>query len=384
MLNIADIIALSGIALALFLVILVLQKKEKIQADKLLISWLLIMALHFAYFYINFHRFFDNHIIIQTLGSSLPVFHAPLIYLYVRSLAKRTVSLQHIVIFLSPVILYLLGYFYLFESGYFKAEGFIKLIMPETPVWVFALGPLMIFLNIIYIIALVKVLHTQQRYLKSNFSYENKITLKWVQYWVVSFIISAFLISFAIVFSDLGKISNTLAFIITSISMLIQLLIIAQFGLQQTTAFINHNYYKVMEQTFIKEIDSTNVTITKYAKSGLQPIQGQELINKLSVLMDNKKPYLNENLTLPQLANLLDIPAYQLSQAINEGLQLNFFDFVNQYRIKLVQKLLKDPAFDQYTILGIALDAGFNSKSTFNKAFKKYTGTTPSAYRKKA
>ncbi len=382
MLNIADIVALSGIALALFLAILVLQKKEKIQADRFLISWLLIMALHFTYFYINFHRFFDDEIMLQTIGSSLPVFHAPLIYLYVRSLAKGSVSLKLILFYLSPIVLYLLGYFYLFETGHFKAEGFIKFIKPETPFWVIALAPLMIVLNILYIFALVKILQVQQRWLKSNFSFENKITLKWVQYWVVSFIISAVLISFAIVYSDLGKISNTLAFIITSIAMLTQLLIIAQFGLQQTTAFISHNYYKVIEESISRENTSLLDRTTKYANSGLQPSQIQQFVDELTLLMDTKKPFLNENLTLPQLAKLLNLPTYQLSQVINEGLQLNFFDFVNQYRVIAVKEHLKDSQFDQYTILGIAYDAGFSSKSSFNKAFKKFTGTTPSAFRR--
>ncbi len=379
--NLADIVTLSGIALAFFLALLVLNKKRKVQADFILIGWLLVMGLHFAYFYISFHKFFDKNVFIQTVGSSLPIFHAPLIYLYIVALSKKVVSLKEIFLSSLPITLYLGAHFYLFHFGYFRADGFTKFINDETPKWIFGLGPIMILVNLFFVIVLLKVLNAHRKQIDSNFSFQNKITLKWVQYWVLSFIVSAILISLSIIFSDLGKISETLAFTITSMSMLIQLLIIAQFGLQQTTAFINQNYYSIIDESE-KSKQQTEKTVSKYAKSGLHDEQITTLSKKLKNLMEADKPFLNPELTLPDLAKLINIPTYQLSQIINDSLSMNFFDFVNQYRVEEVKKLLKDASKNNLTILAVAFESGFSSKSAFNKAFKKFTGTTPSAFKK--
>lgn len=87
-------------------------------------------------------------------------------------------------------------------------------------------------------------------------------------------------------------------------------------------------------------------------------------------------------MTLAQLAEQVNIPAHYVSQVINEKLATSFLDFVNGYRVKAAQAKLIDPKLSHYTILSIAYEAGFNSKSTFYTAFKKVTGMTPSQYRK--
>jgi AraC-like DNA-binding protein len=98
--------------------------------------------------------------------------------------------------------------------------------------------------------------------------------------------------------------------------------------------------------------------------------------------METEKPHLNENLTLGELANNLEILPNNLSRLINEEFGKNFHEFVNAYRIDEVKKSLADPKFAHYSLLGIAFECGFNSKSTFNSVFKQLTGKTPSAYRK--
>ena len=95
-----------------------------------------------------------------------------------------------------------------------------------------------------------------------------------------------------------------------------------------------------------------------------------------------KKPYLDPELTLSQLAKDLSISRSQLSQLINDGIGENFYDFVNKYRVEQVKKLMIDPQVKNYNMLGIALEAGFKSKSTFNLIFKRFTGLTPTEYRK--
>jgi len=107
------------------------------------------------------------------------------------------------------------------------------------------------------------------------------------------------------------------------------------------------------------------------------------LLKQLQDYMEKERPYRNSNLSLAGLSSQTNIPQYLLSRIINGHLGQNFFDFVNEYRIKEVTERLSGPADSHFTILALAMDAGFNSKSSFNSAFRKSTGTTPSEYRKK-
>jgi AraC-like DNA-binding protein len=120
----------------------------------------------------------------------------------------------------------------------------------------------------------------------------------------------------------------------------------------------------------------------KYERSVLDTEMTQEIRQKLEKCMHNNKPYLNSELTMPMLADQLKVSHHHLSQVINEQYGLNFSDFINQYRIEEMKSRLADPTYHHIKIEQIAFDTGFNSKSTFQAAFKKFTGTTPSAYRK--
>jgi len=101
---------------------------------------------------------------------------------------------------------------------------------------------------------------------------------------------------------------------------------------------------------------------------------------RLRTHMDYAKPYLDSTLTLPSLAQQLNVPTHELSELINRDLGVNFFDFVNDYRIIRAQEILRTD--HTKTVLEILYEVGFNSKSSFNTAFRKYTGTTPTSYRK--
>ncbi len=103
---------------------------------------------------------------------------------------------------------------------------------------------------------------------------------------------------------------------------------------------------------------------------------------RLLQYMKEKKPYLDKKLSLKQLSLKLDISPNQLSQVINENLQKNFFDFVNTYRIDEMTTLMKIPSNQKFTILALAYQAGFNSKTTLYSAFKKMKGQSPRAYYK--
>ncbi|MCK9420523.1 MAG: helix-turn-helix transcriptional regulator [Nitrospirae bacterium] len=120
----------------------------------------------------------------------------------------------------------------------------------------------------------------------------------------------------------------------------------------------------------------------KYQKSYLAPERAAEIARKLLQLMDREKLYLRPELTLSELADKLSVSANDLSQVINREMKKSFFDFINEYRVQEAKKLLSSPKYNHLSVLGIALDAGFNSKSAFYNAFNKYIGTTPSVFKK--
>ena len=105
------------------------------------------------------------------------------------------------------------------------------------------------------------------------------------------------------------------------------------------------------------------------------------LAEKLEQLFRREQVFLESELSLAQLSDRLGIPAYQTSELINRKYREPFFDFINRKRIEEVKRRLGDAAYEHYSILGIAMDCGFNSKSSFNAAFKKFTGSTPSQFR---
>ncbi len=121
---------------------------------------------------------------------------------------------------------------------------------------------------------------------------------------------------------------------------------------------------------------------TKYTKSGLTDARLAEYRRRLLHLMRTHRPFLQPDLTLPGLATALGCSINHLSQVINSGLGMSFFDFVNGYRIAHARDLLASPAYRDRRILNIAFAAGFNSSSAFYTAFRKHTGRSPAEYRR--
>ena len=120
----------------------------------------------------------------------------------------------------------------------------------------------------------------------------------------------------------------------------------------------------------------------KYEASTLTPAKVRTYSHKLVKLMEEDKQYLDPDLSAAALAESLGISRKHLSQVINQQFHLNFKNFVNRYRVEEAKKRLLDPKEQDFVLLKIALDVGFNSKSVFNEAFKKFTGMSPSEYRK--
>lgn len=120
----------------------------------------------------------------------------------------------------------------------------------------------------------------------------------------------------------------------------------------------------------------------KYESSNLRDTQKSKLVEKLVAYVESEKPYQESELTIADLADQVNIQPHYLSQIINQNLKCNFLDFINGYRVEAAKSMLRDEKYEHYTILSIAYEAGFNSKTAFYNAFKKNTGTTPSQFKK--
>jgi YesN/AraC family two-component response regulator len=105
-----------------------------------------------------------------------------------------------------------------------------------------------------------------------------------------------------------------------------------------------------------------------------------DLNERLVHIMNNEKPFLNPELSLPELADLLEISRNQLSAAINKIHGINFYEFVNRYRVEEVKKLMRDPSNKHLKLISLAYDAGFNSKASFYRIFKQFTDKTPTEF----
>ncbi len=122
------------------------------------------------------------------------------------------------------------------------------------------------------------------------------------------------------------------------------------------------------------------VQAEKYQRSSLSAEQSKAILRRLIHYMEEKKPYLDQQLKIQTLALQLATTTNILSQVLNQELNKNFFEFINEYRLGEAMKKLADPKYAHLSIMGIALDSGFNNKNTFNRLFKKHTGVTPSQF----
>ena len=131
--------------------------------------------------------------------------------------------------------------------------------------------------------------------------------------------------------------------------------------------------------------EHTQASAEKYAKSGLSEAQMDEFYKQLLLCIQKEEPHLNDDLNLSELANLVGISNHHLSQVINRRAGQTFYDFINRHRVEYAKKLFMNPEYDgNHTIIEIAFKAGFNSKASFNRVFKKHTGQTPTEFRREA
>jgi AraC-like DNA-binding protein len=128
------------------------------------------------------------------------------------------------------------------------------------------------------------------------------------------------------------------------------------------------------------ELKNQEIPSEKYKGEMLDPEQIKPIIKRLNEYMLEEKPFLDPNYSISQLSQEMEISSRELSKLMNQYLNQNFHDYINNFRIEEFKRLVKDPGNSKFSILSLSMDSGFRSKSTFNTAFKKFTGTTPSRY----
>ncbi|MFA5667653.1 MAG: AraC family transcriptional regulator [Balneolaceae bacterium] len=361
---------------ALFFAILILQKKKALH-DKILTFWLVYLGLYTGSYALLSDTLFTDHHLLSASFISLLMLHGPFLYLYIAALIKEEFKfrIKHLLHFV-PFLLFNL--FILISPLFPEVYETIRLDHVESDhgspfLFNFFLlltalsGPVYFMLSI----HLFKVLDIN---IFNNFSTTENVNLDWLRKLVYTFgIIWTILIIFATLHHAFGLFSWIFCTNGLFLSLSFFILLIGYFGLKQTEIFVqlpNNNVNYITEPK------------TKYASVLLNEDEAETLLSQLKDYMKAERPYLDADLTLPELAIKLDIPSHQLSRVINEKLELNFFDFINQYRVEEVKAKMADPKYDNLSLLGIAFECGFNTKSAFNRVFKKLTDLTPSQYKK--
>ena len=228
-----------------------------------------------------------------------------------------------------------------------------------------------------YSVATFVEIRRHQKHLMEVVSYSSgKITLQWLTGLSITFY-AGYVVMF--IFGGVDILVDFMPFDpyeTSFIGLTILTFLFTIFGFHQPSIFEE----VVKEHEVAVEINPEESEQKKYARSGLKKKDVARYIKLLENHMEKDKPYKDRELTIFDLSDQLQIPRHFLSEVINEHLGKNFYTLVNEYRLEEVKKRMLDPAFKHLTILAIAYDAGFNSKSSFNTIFKQKTGMTPTQY----
>lgn len=227
-----------------------------------------------------------------------------------------------------------------------------------------------------YSVATFVVIHRHQKQLKHLLSYSSeKITLRWLLGLSITFY-TGYVVMF--IFGGIDIMVGFMPFDpyeLSFISLTLLTFMFGVFGFHQPGIF-----EEVVRPKDHKELLDIEPGTKKYQRSGLKQEDVADLVNKIRKYMIIKKPYLDGELSIYDLSDQLKISRHILSEVINEHMGMNFYSLVNEYRVNEVKERLKSDKFKHLTILAIAYDSGFNSKSSFNTIFKEKTAQTPSEY----
>jgi AraC-like DNA-binding protein len=352
--------------LAFFSAFLLTQKTENPLTNRILSAFLfakaacLVNLLSFLMFD-EVLRVFPHLFLV---GSSFTVLWGPLLYLYALSITHpkfrwRPVHAAHFIPFFAHLTLITFRYHrFDAESKRLLIQNGLVLSRGEE----MAVAAVIQGLIVLYTIASLVLLFRYRAEIKSSMSTVERYNLTWLTIVIFGFLAkTGFDVGYYVVTYATGKASTILLIgSMTTLLIFIQILVLQ--SLRQPAILFG------LEKT------------PKYRDSILTEAQKHKYLSMLETVMAEQKPYLDPMLTLPALGRKTHIPPRHLSQILNENLNQNFFDYINTHRIEESKRLLRENAPPKRTVFEILLEVGFNSKSSFNSAFKRYTGMTPTSF----
>lgn len=362
--------------------------QEERLADRLLALILLLLCFHLAQYMLGFGGWYDAEGAYSTFMFYFP-FHnfpliAPLIYFYFYSLTNRQWTFQrrdwlHFMpgfIAYLPYLYFILhdwGWIKLIQGGEFTQHGETQ--GPAVVQFQFLVEEISSHLGIvsilIYGILTIRNYRRYRRYLAANFADEVRNELGWLRNLLVlvTMGLSLNMLVYAGIYLSIlqsGYIDYWKGYFVLSVVVYF----LSVFGYSQTVQLSSRLAFPALPSS---EAQKEGPTIIDDQELG-------KLKERLLEYMDREQPFLDPEITLNDLAEQLGIPPGQLSRIINQGFSCNFSEFINRYRVAHVQQLLQQGEAQQFTLLAIALNSGFNSKATFNRAFRKHTGKSPGEY----
>jgi len=363
--------------LSLFFAFYLLSLKSKNRISNILISLFLIIRAIDAGTVLSDQFIMLRHPGYGLLLNTLLFLSPPILYFYIRSVTEADFKLKwkhlwHTLPFVIAILV-LIPRFYL--ADYDKKIEILT--ANDGLILEFKLVYLLLHVQItVYIIACFIVILRSKKLLLENYSSGN------VNYynWLFTFITLVALETVVSTFKNFFLINGLEAqyYWATTITGLSAFLFISWLVLKALKS--PRLYGRVdSKQPLVNEI------ITAHPPKGSRDgddKERDEAIRGIKNYMEREEPYLEPSLSISDLSKQVNLPFKELSVLINHNLNQHFFDFVNEYRIKKAMEILADPSKSDLTILEILYEVGFNSKSSFNTAFKKYTALTPTQYRK--
>lgn len=375
---ISEVVFLLGAIHGFILALILANKKVNHLPNKLLALLMVVFSIDLGM--AAFHSFGIHTIYPGFIGIDYPItlLYGPLLYLYVKTMKEGSSAIKRYDYLHFVPFLILLFYMIMFYAGT-PAEKLAFVNSPEELSHTFGFGfinHLKVLHGLTYAGCLFFMLISYRKKVKDSFSYIEKVNLNWLQNFVITSIVLAVIAGgihfFTLSDTNLMGLGEGAYSNITLLSVTVFVYGIGYMGLYQAEVF-----------TKPKPADYSNLTPQEqYQKSGLTQEEAEHYVKELRGVMEIEKLYQNGDLKLADLALKLSISPHNLTEILNQYMGKNFYDFVSHYRVKEVKQKLKDPETKDKTLLALALDAGFNSKSSFNSVFKKQTGTTPSQFRK--
>jgi AraC-like DNA-binding protein len=375
--SIAEVLNILTAFLSLFFAFYLLSLNSKNRSANVLISIFLIISAIDSSTVLSRQFIFPYYPGFGLLLNTSLFLSPPILYFYICSVTYEDFKLKrrhlwHILPFVIAILL-LIPRFYLADFDK-KIE-----ILRASDGLIIEFKLIYLFLHVqatAYIIACYIVILRSKKILLENYSNGNVNYYNWLITLITLIAIEVLVSTFKNVFmiNDLD-VQYELAMTITGLSALLFIcwLVIKALKTPELYGRVDS------KQLLVKQLITGNPRKAILAKADKE---GNEALSRLKSHMEKEAPYLEPSLSIYDLSKQLNLPAKELSVLINHNLNQHFFDFVNEYRIKKAMEILADDSKSDLTILEILYEVGFNSKSSFNTAFKKYTKLTPTQYRK--